>query len=349
MSDANALSSDFRRLETPRDGSRTCQLFRASASAFASLSRPTKTEIQQFQDLSLALYDRAPEAARRHAAVMIAGNAFAPRELVLKLANEPVGISAPVLAKSPLIKARDIPPLIARHGLPHARILAQRADLEAPLRALLSVFIRQGERADAQPGEPVETAETVEVAEAAPARTGTSSRRESRPLEGQTAESIRGALRGAMAANSGRPMLPASMPVAHKAPQSRLQPTALMDNPAFFITALADTIDVPFARVSAVLQEEGKAGLIMALRSVPLLAEEAFVIAAALWPGDFAGRPAVARFLDRYRHTTIDAARDRVARWREDAHEDPGAVPFTGHAREAARNDDIRPGRLKAS
>ncbi|MFP1631596.1 hypothetical protein ACLB6G_07655 [Zhengella sp. ZM62] len=343
MSDANALSSDFRKLETQRDGSRACQLFRASASAFASLSRPTKTEIQQFQDLSLALYDRVPETAKRHAAVMIAGNAFAPRELVLKLANEPAGICAPLLSRSPVIKARDIPPLIARHGLEHARVLAQRADLEASLRALLSVFVRQAERADAAPaGIAAATQETGEEAAAKPASAGET-------LRGHTAEAVRGALRGAMAANSGRPMLPATMPLAPRSPQSRLQPTALMDNPAFFITALADTLDLPFARVSALLEEEGKAGLVMALRSIPLLAEEAFVIASALWPGDFTNRHAIARFLERYRHIAIEAARDRVARWREEGDALSGDAPFTGHRREAARNDDVPQGRLKAS
>ncbi|MAW85642.1 MAG: hypothetical protein CMJ42_03830 [Phyllobacteriaceae bacterium] len=344
MSDANALSSDFRKLETQRDGSRACQLFRASASAFASLSRPTKTEIQQFQDLSLALYDRVPETAKRHAAVMIASNAFAPRELVLKLANEPAGICAPLLARSPIIQARDIPPLIARHGLEHARVLAQRAELEAPLRALLSVFIRQAEHAGGA------NAQGVAEADIPAAQTGSRPPLAGdTPLRGHTAETVRGALRGAMAANSGRPMLPATMPLAPRSPQSRLQPTALMDNPAFFITALADTLDLPFARVSALLEVEGKAGLIMALRSIPLLAEEAFVIASALWPGDFASRHSIARFLDRYRHTAIEAARDRVARWREDALAGSQAAPFAGHTREVARNDDVRPARLRAS
>ena len=346
MSDANALNNDFRRLETPRAGSRACQLFRASSSAFASLSRPTKTEVQQFQDLSLALYDRVPESAKRHAAVMIAGNAFAPRELVWKLANEPAGVAAPLLARSPVLQARDIPPLIARHGIAHARLLAQRTDLEPPLRALLSVYIQQAENE----GGAAKIDEPAMQAAASPAGRDTAvAARPARAVHNGSLEDVRAALRGAMAANSGRPMLPETVTPAQKSPQSRLQPTALMENPAFFTTALADALELPYPKAAAIVEEEGQAGLIMALRSIPLLAEEAFVIAAALWPGAFARRSSVARFLERYRNTAIDAARDRVAAWRDESDEAARRERFTGHEREAARNDDKRAPSLRAS
>lgn len=340
------MSNDFRNLERPKDGSRACQLFRASASAFGSLSRPTKAEIQQFEELSLALYEKVPEGARRHAAVMIATNGFAPRALVLKLANEPAAVSAPLLANSPILLARDIPPLIARHGVMHARILAQRSDLEPALRALLAVFVRNnGDEADtddamrpAAAPAAAPAANVVKTPERAPA-----------PLSNVPAEDVRSALRGAMAANSGRPELPVTTARPALAPEARLQPTALSGNPVFFQTALADALELPFQKVGDILSQDRQANLIMALRSIPLPAEKAFVIAAALWPQRFASPQAIARFLQRYKLTAIDAARDRVARWREDLAEDTQEDRFTGHVKEPARNDDGFQVRLRAS
>ena len=282
---------DFRRLETPSGNQRSEQLIRASAAAFSSLSRPAKLDIQQFGELTDALYERVSDEAKRHIAAVLASNTYAPVDIIRKLANEPVAIAAPVLAQSPMLTAGDLVTIIARHGNEHARVISNRADLDPSIRALLALMLRNHGDGDA-----------MKETEA------------SQPRLKASAGDVRQALRATMAANSEPAALPPIPAVSREVLVARLVPTALSGNGDFFRTALSDALDVPFAMTADIVSGEGTAGLSMALRCLLMPVAQAFQIAACLNPGRYLSTHSIAHFCTRYEAIALDAARD----WLED-------------------------------
>ena len=278
---------DFRRIENTSGRQRSEQLYRASASAFVSLSRPAKVDIQQFEELSDALYDRVSDEAKRYVAAVLAPNGCAPLAVIRRLANEPASISAPLLAQSPLLTPAALVALIARHGDGHARVIAKRSDLDPAIRALVALLIRDGSGVTAEPAEAPEQ-QRIKA----------------------SAEDVRTALRATMAANAEPAVLPANPSPSREALLARLMPTALSGNPRFFRTALADALDLPFAATESIVEENGATNLLFALRLLALPVAEAFMIAAALNPGRYLTPHTISHFAKRYEALTLDAARD---------------------------------------
>ncbi len=300
---------DFRGLEKPSGNQRSEQLIRASAAAFSSLSRPAKLDIQQFGELTDALYDRVSDEAKRHIAAVLASNTHAPADIIRRLANETVAIAAPVLAQSPLLTAGDLVTIIARHGNEHARVISNRADLDPSIRALLALMLRN--HGDGNSGD--ETAA-------------------SQPRLKASAADVRHALRATMAANSEPAALPPVPAVSREVLVSRLVPTALSGNQQFFRTALCDALDLPFPMTADIVSGEGTAGLSMALRCLLMPVAQAFQIAACLNPGRYLSTHAIAHFCARYEAIALDAARD----WLEDVK----ARSFDGNEADVAVRQD---------
>lgn len=319
---------DFRRLEKSSGNQRSDQLIRASAAAFSSLSRPAKLDIQQFGELTEALYERVSDEAKRHIAAVLASSSHAPVEIIRKLSNETVAIAAPVLAQSPLLTPGDLVTIIARHGNEHARVISNRADLDPSIRALLSLMLRNH-------GE----AETAKE------------QADSQPRLKASASDVRQALRATMAANNEPAVLPASPAVSREVLVSRLIPTALSGNHQFFRTALSDVLDLPFSMTAEIVEGEGTAGLSMALRCLVLPVAQAFQIAACLNPGRYLSTHAIAHFCSRYEAIALEAARD----WLDDARargfdsDDTQALVWHDGPANAANLDTAPRSNLKAS
>ncbi len=90
-------SSDFRQIAVRADHGKSERLFRAAVTAFCSLTRPSRREIAQLEDLTLPLYDSVSIEARRFVAAALSECANPPAALVRRLADEPVEIAAPLL------------------------------------------------------------------------------------------------------------------------------------------------------------------------------------------------------------------------------------------------------------
>lgn len=297
---------DFRKIENPSGSQRSEQLFRASASAFASLTRPTKLDIQQFEELSDALYDRVSDEAKRYVAAILASNAHAPAAVIRRLANEAPAIAAPVLAQSPALAPAALVALIARHGDGHARVIAKRADLDPAIRALVALLIR-----DAQ------AAETV-AARSAPDATAQKQRLVA------SADDVRTALRATMASNNEPAILPPNPAPSREKLLARLMPTALSGRQDFFRTALADVLDVPFSATARIIEENGATNLLFALRVLAYPVAEAFMIAACLNPGRYLSTHTIHHFAERYEALTLQAARDWLDDFRASAFDEAG-------------------------
>ncbi len=113
------------------------RLFRAAVSAFCSLTRPSRREIAQLEDLTLPLFDDVSVESRRYVAAALSECEYAPAALIRRLCEEPVDVAAPLLIRSPALSDVDLIALIGRHGLPHARAIARRRDLNPTIADLI--------------------------------------------------------------------------------------------------------------------------------------------------------------------------------------------------------------------
>lgn len=320
-------SSDFRQIALKRDRSRKERLFRAAVTAFSSLTRPSRNEIAQLEDLALPLYDSVSVEARRFVAAVLSEVEYPPAALVRRLAGEPPDIAAPVLLRSTALTDVDLIALIGRHGLGHARVIGKRQDLHPTIAQLVRALIRKDIRAvtndstrrdDARDHDLPARPASPEVIRSIPAAP-------SRKQPGAAAEDIRAQLRAMMQPS---PQAPARLRIdAERGPRpglyDKLRDTALSGVSAFFETALADALGIDFRQAQSI--RDG-AGLLEALKFLELAEEQAFLVVAALYPAQFGHAEAIRLFLDRYRLIHGEAAADKVRGWKE-------ATPTTALAR----------------
>ena len=130
-------TSDFLQIATRAEAGKSERLFRASISAFCSLTRPSRREIGQLEDLTLPLFDSVSPEGLRYAAAALSECAHAPEALVRRLCESTVDIAAPLLARSKALTDIDLIALIGRHGLPHARAIAKRKELNVTIANLI--------------------------------------------------------------------------------------------------------------------------------------------------------------------------------------------------------------------
>jgi len=83
-------SSDFRQITIKGQTLKAERLFRAAVSAFCSLTRPSRREIAQLEDLALPLFDFVSVESRRYVAAALSECQYAPAMLVRRLADETV-------------------------------------------------------------------------------------------------------------------------------------------------------------------------------------------------------------------------------------------------------------------
>ncbi|PSJ61354.1 DUF2336 domain-containing protein [Pseudaminobacter soli (ex Li et al. 2025)] len=265
------------------------RLFRAAISAFCSLTRPTRREISQLEDLALPLFDQVSVDARRFASAALSECDYAPRKLIQRLCNETVDIAAPLLIRSKLLRDIDLITLIGRHGLPHARAIARRPNLNSAIAHLIRALSHS---------KPAVTSETAHE-----------------PLPGVSADNARRRLRSMMLPSQESPAdSNEGMPE-----YAKLRDTALTGSASLFQMALAGASGLDYRTAKSVTDTTDQSLLLAALRSLDLSEERAFLIAAALFPGRYAHAEAIRLFLLRYRSLDPEAARERIRVCKADA------------------------------
>jgi uncharacterized protein (DUF2336 family) len=294
-------ASDFRQIAIKGEARKAERLFRAAVSAFCSLTRPSRREIAQLEDLALPLFDMVSVESRRFVAAALSECESAPKALVDRLCAEPVDIAAPLLVRSRALSDIDLIALIGRHGLPHARAIARRPGLNQTIAHLIRALERRAPGSVGTAPEPV--GKTTIANDEVPAN------------RGDAADNVRRRLRSMM--------LPARSDGDHEPTEdsryAKLSAAALTGNPALFQAALANALDMDAAVARPTADTSSHAALLAALRALDLAEERAFLIAAAVFPGHFAHAEAIRLFLERYRALDRDAALDRVRNWRMEA------------------------------
>ncbi|RWD53234.1 MAG: hypothetical protein EOS23_09685 [Mesorhizobium sp.] len=300
-------ASDFRQIAIRAESGKAERLFRAAVSAFCSLTRPSRREIAQLEDLTLPLFANVSVESRRYVAAALSECEYAPAALVRRLCEEPVDIAAPLLIRSCALSDIDLIALIGRHGLPHARAIARRKDLNPTIAQLIRALEKPTLVSVRQPEAIAKTApESAEIVAPSP---------DSQQVPGAAAENARRRLRSLMRADAESGGATVN-PFAGAETYVKLRETALTGNAAFFQTALADALEIDFSTARALTANQNYTSLLAALRALDFGEERAFLITAAVYPAEFPHPQAIRIFLDRYRLLHRDAALDRLRGWK---------------------------------
>ncbi len=298
-------------------------------SAFCSLTRPSRREIAQLEDLTLPLFETVSVESRRYVAAALSECEYAPAALVRRLCEEPVDVCAPLLVRSRALSDIDLIALIGRHGLPHARAIARRKDLNPTIAQLIKalekptlVRVRQPESIAEVAGDSAESAPTAP----SPPK-----------LSGSAAENARRRLRSMMLAEGEATSV---NPFVGSATYGKLRETALTGNAAFFQTALADALDIDFSTARALTEQSSYLSLLAALRALDLSEDRAFLITVAVHPREFPHPQAIRNFLDRYRLLHHEAALEKLRGWKAET----VSRAVRGNAPVAANADQVPDG-----
>lgn len=302
-------TDDFRHIEARPRGGRAERLFRAAVSAFCALSHPGRQDAAQVDDLVLPLYDAVPADTRRFAAAALSEVRIAPPGLLNRLSAEPLAISAPLLLRSPALASVDLVALAGRHGIDHARLLARRAGLtESEMRRIAAAGESSGRDAT-PPAAPVDETREALRAMMLPASETTGA-----PAPAPAAPDLEGQPRGEVF--------------------PRLLSAALTGVPVFFQTALADALRIGFRQARDLFGGATYYELLPALRALGLEPEQAFTIAAAIYPAQFPHAEAIRLFMERFSLLHPDKAAERVRAWRGETLAD------AFHSARAGANDE---------
>ena len=307
-------SQDFRQITIKSEAQKAERLFRAAVSAFCSLTRPSRREIAQLEDLALPLFEFVSVESKRYVAAALSECAYPPAALVRRLCDESVDIAAPLLIRSTALSDIDLITLIGRHGYGHARAIGRRRGLNPTIARLVTVLenkvvpLRPAVRDAKTPAGIEPQLETATVAEAA---------RDREP--GATVDDVRQQLRAMMR--------PASAATSGRTAYDRLRDAALSGHSAIFQTALADAVDTQFAAIQNKADDPSYAWLLDALSVLDVSEEKAFLVAAAIYPSSFGDLPAIRLFLSRYAAIEREGARARIAGWKSPASETREASP----------------------
>ncbi len=293
-------SSDFRQIAIKGETEKADRLFRAAVSAFCSLTRPSRREIDQLEDLAFPLFETVSVESKRFVAAALSECAYPPAGLVRRLCDETVDIAAPLLIRSAALTDVDLIALIGRHGLPHARAIARRPGLNKTISDLVRALAGATSPTDDPPGRE----------RSGPINHIASNDAESAVIPKSESDRIRHRLRTMM-----RPAeeLAAERPTVRQRGSTenfaKLRSTALSGNRAFFQTALADVLEVKFQFAKSLTEDTYYIDLIPALRALELSEEQAFLLVAALFPAAVNGADRIRIFLDHYRLCHVAAAR----------------------------------------
>ncbi|BCH26027.1 hypothetical protein [Mesorhizobium sp. L-8-3] len=333
-------SSDFRQIANRAEHGKAERLFRAAVSAFCALPRPSRREIAQLEDLALPLFDSVSAESKRYVAAALSEIPHAPPALVRRLSNEPVGIAAPLLIRSDVLSDTDLIILIGRHGLPHARAIGRRRNLNPTIANLVRALDR--------PAQVPQDSHAISASEDRPPSPPVG-------LPADTpAESVRQKLRGMMLpatadADDGR----MSATAIRNARFSKLRATALTGHLNYFQVALAEVLGIDLRHAKAITETANYADLSLALRVVDLEVEQAFLIVAAIFPGFFGHAEGIRLFVDRYRLSHRETAREKLRGWKaETVAERLARRPDARHRSGSNANEPAHPpspGALRAS
>lgn len=279
-------SADFRHIETrstePANGEK---IFRAAVSAFCALTRPSKREIAQLDDLAMPLVNNVSREGRRFAAAALSECKYAPPTLVRHLAGDTADIAAPLLIRSNALRDVDLISLIANCDLALARAIARRSDLVKPIHDLLTAM--QDPEIDRL-----------------------------RALATAAQDNVKSPPRGQLAAETRQKLRRMMRPANNRTYHAGLRESALTGRPPLFQTSLADALGLEFDIVRRITESDQLTEFAIALKAMDADPELAFLLVCAVKPAAFADTEQIRWFLSKYDALVADKARETVRSWK---------------------------------
>lgn len=295
---------DFRAIGAKGDTGKAERLFKAAVSAFCSLTRPSRRDMTQLDDLTLPLLHMVSVEARRYVAAALSECASAPPGLLSRLADDRIDIAAPLLVRSELLSDVQLIALIGKKGIGHARAIARRPGLNPTIMQLIRAL--ESSIPQTSIGTMPPSAAPVQVGSAAVAKPG----------QRLTGDDVRERLRGMMRSDK-RPVRNAAVAAGDRQEVFvKLREASLTGDDTFFQTALADALRMNFATSRHIFVASSYSPLLAALRSLDLSEEQAYLVASTAMPMHFKHAEAVRLFLTRYRALDREVALDRVRGWK---------------------------------
>ncbi|MGE0612275.1 MAG: DUF2336 domain-containing protein [Hyphomicrobiales bacterium] len=143
MQDARSCLIDLQKLAaTGKDQARGDLLHRVTDLFFATADRQSASDMAVFGDVMERIAFELEVEARARFSRRMATADKAPHQLILRLANDEIGVSAPVIEHSPCLTDDDLISIAARHGQDHMRAIANRKSLS---RAVTDVILEMGD------------------------------------------------------------------------------------------------------------------------------------------------------------------------------------------------------------
>lgn len=101
----------------------------ATVTSFDSLQHPTKSELRQFAELFLPLFQASTDDAKRQAVASLSQCENVPPAVALFIASQPIGICATFLTASPSLDDQTLITIARTQGSAHAKAIVRRAAL----------------------------------------------------------------------------------------------------------------------------------------------------------------------------------------------------------------------------
>lgn len=149
----------------------------ATVTNFESVSHPSKTDLRQFAELFMPLFNASTEEAKREAIAALSQHPSVPSAVAFFIACQPISLAAPFLISSTCLNDETLITIARTQGAAHARAIVRRDDLSPTvIDALVGLrhaedLKRPDEEANASEPQPVaaapETADAVTVETAA--------------------------------------------------------------------------------------------------------------------------------------------------------------------------------------
>jgi uncharacterized protein (DUF2336 family) len=300
------VAKQFRSLENQDAATRKDDILRAAVSAFAALSRPSKRDLNQIEDLALPIIPLTSDATRRFVAAALCDAKQAPQALVRRICEEAPEICAPLLLRSPVLTALDLVAIIGRKGIGHAHIISKREHLPNSVIEALALLNDPVARQRASSG--------GSVHDMAGAAIDTN-------LKPVSADAARELLRGFMVdATLSEAQAMANLheqtPLAAHSITDRLVELALHREEGLFVTLLADQSGLTFKQCLKLIRRKSPSELCTILNVFGVAAYPAFVMCSAFFPQIASTKTEISLFLKRFQ--TLDSAQsqDMVRSWK---------------------------------
>ncbi len=257
-------------------------------------------------DLVLPLLPRIGDEARRTVATLLAGCGFAPKALLLALADFRVALCSPILTRSPLLTDPELLAIISQHGEEHARAIARRPALNFPVVSALRAMNSAGVDRALDLRQRVDPATSRDAAQS-PATLNNAFT----PIQSGNPSPYKPQVVASSEAVTG---LPRRTGTDH----GELLELAREQNRTLLHTAFADGLCVTVASAAALCSDPTSRNLIHALRFLEAPTPVAGGIFQCLAPALSKQEGVMARFEAVYEAVTPEQAARKVLQWRSD-------------------------------